>query len=66
MLLALVMVGGLGSLSGALVASLALSIIAVQVGYRWGPTWSPATFLLALFFVLLVRPQGLFGKKMEV
>lgn len=65
-LLALVMVGGLGSLSGALVASLALSIIAVQVGYRWGPTWSPATFLLALFFVLLVRPQGLFGKKMEV
>lgn len=66
LLLSLVMVGGLGSLSGSLVASLLLSVISVQVSARWGPTWSPATFLLALFLVLMVRPQGLFGKKVEV
>ena len=33
---------------------------------EFGPTWSPVTFYLALFLILLFRPQGLLGKKPEL
>lgn len=65
-LLALIVLGGMGSLGGALVGAFILAISSALVGYYYGPTWSPITFFLALFLVLLIRPQGLFGKKMEV
>jgi branched-chain amino acid transport system permease protein len=32
----------------------------------FGPTWSPITFYLTLFLILLVRPQGLFGAKLRL
>jgi branched-chain amino acid transport system permease protein len=65
-LLSLVVLGGMGSLLGALIGALALSVIAAFVSAELGPTWSPVTFYLALFLVLLVRPQGLLGKKAEL
>lgn len=65
-LLALIVLGGMGSLGGALAGAFILAISSALVGYYYGPTWSPITFFLALFLVLLVRPQGLFGKKVEV
>jgi len=61
-LLSLVVLGGLGSLKGAVVAALALSVLSAFVSDWLGPTWSPMTFYLALFVILLVRPQGLFGR----
>jgi len=64
-LLSLVVLGGMGSLLGALIGALALSVIAAFVSAEFGPTWSPVTFYLALFVILLVRPQGLLGKKPE-
>lgn len=64
-LLSLIVVGGMGSLNGTLVAAFLLSIAAAYVSFYVGLQWSPITFLLALFIILLVRPQGLFGKKME-
>jgi branched-chain amino acid transport system permease protein len=64
-LLSLVVLGGMGSLLGALIGALALSVIAAFVSAQFGPTWSPVTFYLALFVILLVRPQGLLGKKPE-
>ena len=42
-----------------------LSVIAAFVGTYFGSTWSTLTFFLALFVILLVRPQGLFGDKIE-
>jgi len=65
-LLALIVLGGMGSLAGTIVAAMLLSIAAAVVSDALGPTWSPATFFLALFVILMVRPQGLFGKKAEV
>jgi branched-chain amino acid transport system permease protein len=65
-LLALIVLGGMGSLAGTVVAAMALSIAAAVVSDALGPTWSPATFFLALFVILMVRPHGLFGKKVEV
>lgn len=64
-LLALIVLGGMGSLGGALAGAFILAISSTLVGYYYGPTWSPITFFLALFIVLLARPEGLFGKKME-
>jgi branched-chain amino acid transport system permease protein len=65
-LLALIVLGGMGSLLGTFVGAMLLSIASAVVSDRFGPTWSPATFFLALFLILLVRPQGLFGKKAEL
>ena len=64
-LLSLVVLGGMGSLLGALIGALTLSVIAAFVSAEFGPTWSPVTFYLALFVILMVRPQGLLGKKPE-
>lgn len=55
--------GGLGSALGALVGSLIVGI-AVEVSTLWIPTdLKYASALIALIVILLVRPQGLFGRK---
>lgn len=63
LLLSLIVLGGLGSLAGAVVGSLLLAVASAVVSDVLGSTWSPMTFYLALFAILLVRPQGLFGAK---
>jgi branched-chain amino acid transport system permease protein len=65
LLMALIVLGGMGSLLGALVGALTLGVASAFVSFHFGPIWSPLTFYLALFVILLVRPQGLFGKPME-
>ena len=64
-LLSLIVLGGLGSLGGALIGAFLLAIGQALVGNYFGLTWSPITFFLALFIILLFRPQGLMGKKVE-
>jgi branched-chain amino acid transport system permease protein len=65
MLMSLVVLGGMGSLMGSLLSSFLLAIIAAYVSFYIGPSWAPITFYLALFLILLFRPQGLLGKKVE-
>jgi branched-chain amino acid transport system permease protein len=62
LLLALIVVGGMGSLAGALVAAVGLSVAAAFATDALGPTWSYLTFYVLLFVILIVRPQGLFGR----
>jgi branched-chain amino acid transport system permease protein len=64
-LVSLIVLGGLGSFVGTLVSAFSLAVIASLISNWLGPTWSPLTFFLSLFIVLLFRPQGLFGKKLE-
>ncbi|MGH6925547.1 MAG: branched-chain amino acid ABC transporter permease [Propylenella sp.] len=64
-LMSLVVLGGMGKLHGAIVAALVLSVISAFVQDYVSPSWSLLTFFLALFLILLVRPQGLFGEKIE-
>lgn len=66
LLLSLIVLGGLGSLAGAVVGSLLLAVLSALMSSWLGATWSPMTFYLALFAILLVRPQGLFGEKEAV
>ena len=65
-LLSLIVLGGLGSIKGAIVGALLLAVLAGFVSNTFGATWSPMTFYLALFVILLIRPQGLFGEKEPV
>ena len=65
-LMSLVVLGGMGSILGTVIGAFLLSAIAALVGTYFGATWSTLTFFLALFVVLLVRPQGLFGEKPEL
>lgn len=65
-LLSLIVLGGLGSIRGAIVGALLLAVLAGFVSNAFGATWSPMTFYLALFAILLIRPQGLFGEKETV
>ena len=62
-LLAIVIFGGFGSLSGALIASIVMLVIQDVVAVTWSPTWGQTTFYLVLVLVLLLRPQGLLGRK---
>ena len=64
-LMSLVVLGGMGKLMGTIVGAFVLSIVAAFVGTYAGATWSTMTFFLALFLVLLIRPQGLFGDPIE-
>ncbi|MBV9230707.1 MAG: branched-chain amino acid ABC transporter permease [Chloroflexi bacterium] len=61
-LLVIIVLGGMGSLSGALLASLALVTIGDITAVIWSPTWSSTVFFVLLVFLLLFRPQGLFGQ----
>lgn len=62
-LLALVVLGGMGSIKGAVIGALSLAVVSAFVSHFVGPVWAPITFFGALFIVLMVRPEGLFGKK---
>jgi len=65
-LMSLVVLGGMGSILGTVLAAYILSVVAAFIGFYFGATWSTLTFFVALFVVLLVRPQGLFGEKPEL
>ena len=64
-LMSLIVLGGMGSLLGAVVGAFLLAVVSAYVSSFFGPTWSPITFYLALFLILLIRPEGLFGEKRE-
>src|SRR3984893_60104 len=61
-LLAVIILGGLGSIGGALVASVFM-LTAEAIVDIWQPTWSVAVFYAALVVVLTFRPRGLFGRQ---
>lgn len=57
---AVVMLGGSGSLIGSLVGGLILGIAETFAGFLLGAHWSLAVAFFTLVLVLLVKPQGLF------
>jgi branched-chain amino acid transport system permease protein len=63
-LMAIIVVGGLGSVGGAAVAALLLGVVEAVVQTALSPTWAGMVFYLFLFAVLIFRPQGLFGGRL--
>ncbi|MEM2972942.1 MAG: hypothetical protein QXS50_02165, partial [Candidatus Caldarchaeum sp.] len=61
----IVVIGGLGSLTGTLAAGMALGVIdSLTVTYLTSAYNNVITFLL-LIVILLIRPQGIFGKEVR-
>jgi len=63
-LMAIIVVGGLGSIPGAAIAAMVLGIVQSLLQLPLGTTWAQTVFYLALFATLLVRPQGFFGGRL--
>jgi len=61
-LLAIVILGGLGSIGGALVASVFMLTLESIVDI-WQPEWAIVVFYAALVLVLLIRPTGFRGRQ---
>ena len=60
-ILTIVVLGGLGSISGSITAAVLLTFIsAALAGY---PEWRMIIYSLTLIVLMLYRPQGLFGNK---
>ena len=61
-LLAIIIFGGMGSLQGALIASLGMLVIEDVTSVVWSPVWASTVFFILLVIILLIRPQGLLGQ----
>jgi branched-chain amino acid transport system permease protein len=61
LLLSIVVLGGLGSIVGAVLAAIVVSTSFAVVASTVSPAWAPMTFFVVLIVVLLIRPQGLLG-----
>jgi branched-chain amino acid transport system permease protein len=61
-LLAIIILGGLGSIGGAMVAAIFMLTLESLVDV-WSPNWAIVVFYAALVLVLLIRPTGFFGRQ---
>ncbi len=61
-LLVIIILGGLGSLRGALIASVSMLVIEDVTSVVWSPVWATTVFFALLVFIMVVRPRGLFGQ----
>ena len=58
-----VIIGGLGSLGGTLVAALGLCSVEGMMSAILTPTQSKAAIFVIMIVILIIRPRGLFGEK---
>jgi branched-chain amino acid transport system permease protein len=63
-LMAIIVVGGLGSIPGAAIAAMVLGMGQALLQIPLGTTWAQTFFYIALFATLMVRPQGFFGGRL--
>jgi branched-chain amino acid transport system permease protein len=64
-LLGIIVLGGLGSLPGALVGALILGLAETLTATYGSLRWSTLVFYLVILVVLIFRPQGLFGTRLR-
>jgi branched-chain amino acid transport system permease protein len=64
-LLTIIVLGGLGSMRGAVIAALVMLVSEDITSVVISPVWANFVFFVILVLVLLVRPQGLFGLRVR-
>jgi branched-chain amino acid transport system permease protein len=62
---AIVIIGGLGSMAGAIIASLLLGYSETMVSMLISANYSDMVYLIAIILVLVLRPTGLTGKSVS-
>jgi branched-chain amino acid transport system permease protein len=60
---AIVIVGGLGSIPGSILAALLLGYSETVVAYSFSPAWTGLVSLFAVLLTLILRPAGIFGRR---
>jgi branched-chain amino acid transport system permease protein len=60
---AIVVLGGMGSISGMFIAAMILGVVESVVATFAGPSWAPAVAFGVLLLTLALRPSGLFGRR---
>ncbi|GAA1923475.1 branched-chain amino acid ABC transporter permease [Nocardioides lentus] len=63
-LMAIIVIGGLGSIPGAAIAAMLLGVSQALLQIPLGTTWAQTVFYVALFVTLMIRPQGFFGGRL--
>lgn len=58
-----VVLGGLGSLPGAIIAAYLIGLIEAASSYFIGIYWTPVVLFSILILILIVRPNGLMGRR---
>jgi branched-chain amino acid transport system permease protein len=64
-MLAIIVLGGMGSLPGALIAALIMGVTESVASVTLTTYLSPIVFYVILFLVLIFRPQGLLGARLR-
>ena len=64
-LLTIIVLGGLGSLRGAIIAALIMLVTEDITAVLISPVWANFVFFVILVAVLIVRPQGLYGVRVR-
>jgi branched-chain amino acid transport system permease protein len=58
-----VVLGGLGSITGALIGGIIIGLVESLSGYFIAPDLKQLVYFVAFIIILLIRPWGLFGQK---
>lgn len=64
-LLAIVVLGGMGSINGAVLGALIFGVAETMTSAYVSPSWATAVPYMIVFAVLLIRPQGLLGTRLR-
>jgi branched-chain amino acid transport system permease protein len=59
----IVIVGGLGSITGSIVAAIIIGFLETFISFEFSAAWADAAAVAAVFVTLIARPAGLFGKR---
>jgi len=61
--LAIALIGGLGSIKGAIIGSIIIGFMEIMTTYLWDPKARGIAALFIIIIILYIRPRGLFGRK---
>jgi branched-chain amino acid transport system permease protein len=64
-LLGIIVLGGMGSLPGAVIGALCLGVAELMTVTYIGPEWATGVPYVFVFIVLLLRPQGILGTRLR-
>jgi branched-chain amino acid transport system permease protein len=59
----IVVLGGMGSIEGALLGGVAIGVVQSLSSYYVAPAWGQAFFFILFLVVMIFRPNGLLGQK---
>lgn len=63
--LAITLIGGLGSIKGTIIGSIIIGFMEIVTTYLWDPRARGIAALFTIIVILYIRPRGLFGREVK-